>query len=224
MARSWFGPQPRLTLGDDSVWRSRADKLRGLAALAAAADPAHPRLLLAHFPATYAALAAVLAEAGVAHLAVADGFELDALVAGLRPTHDPARRPVLALAGALPEAARLAALVGGGPAAGLSGQVLAAERHPLRAHDEALAARLGGLPYPARLSFHLALDDPLLARFGGEAVGALMDRLAVPPDAPLSQGLLSRSVQQAQAKLAQAARGDGPAHSPETWFVAYVPA
>ena len=40
--------------------------------------------------------------------------------------------------------------------------------------------------------------------------------------APLSQGLLSQSIRQAQEKLARAATGDGAAQSAEAWFAAYL--
>jgi preprotein translocase subunit SecA len=91
---------------------------------------------------------------------------------------------------------------------------LAAERHPLRAHDDALVARLAELPYATRLSFHLALDDPLLARFNGAQVGTVMDSLQLAPDTPLSQGILSQSIRQAQQERARAATGDGAADLP----------
>lgn len=228
MFRRAFGQATPLTREDDQIWRSRDWKLRALAHFAAEAGPNRPVLLVAHFPETMDALVEALRAAAVAYDPYESAFDGDRLLAALGPRHNPERRPLLALAGALPTGAQLNAwlkfLPGGGRANELKALALAAERHPLRAHDDALVARLAELPYATRLSFHLALDDPLLARFSGAQVGNVMDQLQLAPDTPLAQGLLSQSIRQAQEKLARAAQGDGPAQSAEAWFAAYLPA
>jgi hypothetical protein len=132
----------------------------------------------------------------------------------------------VALVNDLPTGAQLNAwlkFLPGGRANDIQARALAAERHPLRAHDDALVNRLAELPYATRLSFHLALDDPLLARFNGPQVGTVMDSLQLAPDTPLSQGILSQTIRQAQEKLARAATGDGAAESAEAWCAAYLP-
>ncbi len=227
MFRRAFGQATPLTRDDDQIWRRRDHKLRALAHFAAEAGPTRPVLLTAHFPATLAALAAALQVATVAYDTYADAFDRDRLLAALAPTPNPARRPLLALVDSLPTGAQLEAWLkppGGGRANEIKALALAAERHPLRAHDDALVTQLAELPYATRLSFHLALDDPLLARFNGPQVGTVMDSLQLAPDTPLSQGLLSQSIRQAQEKLARYATGDGPAESAEAWCAAYLPA
>jgi|GEM_PF-2225394 len=229
MFRRAFGQATKLTRADDQVWRKRAHKLRALAHYAAEVGPSRPVLLTAHFPATLAALEEALRGANVAYQVYADAFDRDRLIAALTPAPvpvlGPARRPLLALVGALPTGAQLGAwlkgLADGEPVNALA---LAAERHPLRAHDDALVNRLVELPYPTRLSFHLALDEPLLARFNGQQVGALMDQLQLAVDTPLAQRVLSQTIRQAQERLANQAQGDGSAESPEAWFAAYLPA
>ncbi len=226
MFRRAFGQATPLTRADDQIWRNRAHKLRALAHFAAEVAPARPVLLTAHFPATLEALAAALQAAAVAFDTYANAFDRDRLVAALASTPDPERRPLLALAGALPTGAQLDAWLkppGGGRANEIKAVALAAERHPLRTHDDALVTRLSELPYATHLSFHLALDDPLLARFNGQQVGHVMDQLQLAPDTPLSQGILSQSIRQAQEKLARAATGDGAAQSAEAWCAAYLP-
>lgn len=227
MFRRAFGQATPLTRDDDQIWRRREHKLRALAHFAAEAGPTRPVLLVAHFQATIEALAAALQAAGVAYDTYADSFDRDRLLAALAPQPTPDRRPLLALVDALPTGAQLNAwlkfLPGSGPLNEFKAVALAAERHPLRAHDDALVNRLAELPYATRLSFHLALDDPLLARFNGPQVGTVMDSLQLAPDTPLSQALLSQSIRQAQEKLARAATGDGPADSAEAWCAAYLP-
>jgi len=230
MFRRAFGQATKLTRADDQVWRKRAHKLRALAHYAAEVGPSRPVLLTAHFPATLAALEEALRAANVAYQVYADAFDRDRLIAALTPAPvpvlGPARRPLLALVGVLPTGAQLGAWLKGLPGGGqvVSALALAAERHPLRAHDDALVNRLSELPYPTRLSFHLALDEPLLARFNGQQVGALMDQLQLAVDTPLAQGVLSQTIRQAQERLANQAQGDGPAESAEAWFAAYLPA
>lgn len=226
MFRRTLGRATQLKVEDDQVWRKRAHKLRALAHYAAGVGPRRPVLLAAHFPATLAAVAEALDAAAVGYDVYADGFERDKLLAALSPAPEATRRPLLALVRALPTGAQVDAWLKGRASGGepVQGLALAAERHPLRAHDEALVNRLAELPYATRLSFHLALDEPVLARFNGEQVGALMDKLQLAPDTPLTQGVLSQTIRQAQERLAKKASGDGPAESVEAWFAAYWPA
>ena len=223
-----FGKPTRLTRLDDQLWISREQKLRGLCrqALAAASDPAGPQgcLLVAHFPDTLAALEQALIAAGIPYDVYQDAFDRARLSALLGPAG--AGRPLLALARSLPDAAPGGQLVTertvGAMGSGARLLLLAAERHPLRAHDDKLEALAAALPAQARIGFHLSLEDGLMQRFGGQAVAQLISALNPPPDEPITSGTASASIRRAQQNLARHARGDAYARSAEEWLAVNV--
>jgi hypothetical protein len=46
--------------------------------------------------------------------------------------------------------------------------IVAAERHPLRSHDDTIADFAHTLPCRCRLVFHISLEDPVMQLFAGE--------------------------------------------------------
>ena len=96
--------------------------------------------------------------------------------------------------------------------------IVVAERHPLREHDERVAAWADSAA--GRIVFHVSLDDPVLALFVGESLRPILDKLGLREDAPLQSPLLSRSVANAQAKVRNRASGDVPSDSAAGWLQA----
>jgi hypothetical protein len=94
--------------------------------------------------------------------------------------------------------------------------VVVAERHPLRAHDERVAAWADAAA--GRLVFHVSLEDPAVALFVGDSVRSVLDRLGMTADTPLQSPLVSRSIASAQAKVRERATGDLPSDSAEGWL------
>ena len=56
--------------------------------------------------------------------------------------------------------------------------IMVAERHPLQAHNAAIAEFAQSLPCRCRLVHHVSLEDPLLKFFAGEWVRNVLQRLA----------------------------------------------
>jgi len=189
---------------DDTIWLTRRAKLEGIreAVLGHLAPDAWV-LLTAHFPATLAEVRQHLDAAG-------DRYTVWEGRAGPRPRGG---EVVVGLAGAL------AASSPDGPDADipLSTSVIVAERHPLRANDDALVAFAAGLPPPRRVTFHLSLEDPLLRVFSGEWVGDVLRRLGMQEDEAIRSPMVARRIVAAQKKIAKIAFPDRPADSAEDW-------
>lgn len=96
--------------------------------------------------------------------------------------------------------------------------VVVVERHPLREHDERVAAWADA--GAGRIVFHVSLEDPVLATFAGSSLRGLLDRLGMPSDAPLQSPLVSRAIEGAQAKIRKRARADVPSASAAGWLQA----
>lgn len=190
---SWF--RKKRPAGRDLVWLSeeaRRDQLRRIAVEASEAV-----LLLAFFAESEAALGAALEGEGVAFTRLGD-----------RPLRWPADARLL-----LGRVDRLRLL--SDPPADLRVEV--AERHPLPPENERLAEVLGGLS-AAIPTFHGALDEPLMQRFGGEQVVSLAHSLGVSPDAPIEHALVGRALQNARNKVGAKVKNPRNAPSMAAWL------
>ena len=78
--------------------------------------------------------------------------------------------------------------------------ILGTERHESRRIDNQLRGRGGRQGDPGASQFYVSLEDDLMRIFGGDRVKRLMDRLNVPDDMPIENGLVSKSIETAQKK------------------------
>lgn len=79
--------------------------------------------------------------------------------------------------------------------------VLGTERHDSRRIDNQLRGRAGRQGDPGETQFFVSLDDDLARIFGGDRMKSLMSRLNLPEDEPISNGMISRSIESAQKKV-----------------------
>ena len=79
--------------------------------------------------------------------------------------------------------------------------VLGTERHEARRIDNQLRGRSGRLGDPGASHFFIALDDDMMRVFGGEQIANLMTRFNFPDEVPIENSLISRSLDQIQAKV-----------------------
>lgn len=78
--------------------------------------------------------------------------------------------------------------------------VIGVERYETRYMDRQLIGRAGRQGKPGSSQFFTALDDQLMHRFGGERVSRYMQFAGLGEDMPLESGMVSRLIQQAQAR------------------------
>ncbi|MBI2052797.1 MAG: preprotein translocase subunit SecA [Candidatus Ryanbacteria bacterium] len=79
--------------------------------------------------------------------------------------------------------------------------VLGTERHEARRIDNQLRGRSGRQGDPGESCFFLSLEDDLMRIFAPDRVKNLMGKLGIPEDEPIENSLVSRSIEQAQAKI-----------------------
>jgi preprotein translocase subunit SecA len=79
--------------------------------------------------------------------------------------------------------------------------VIGTERHESRRIDNQLRGRCGRQGDPGSTKFFLSLEDNLMRIFGGDRVSALMSMFRVDEDTPISSGLLTGSLENAQRKV-----------------------
>ncbi len=79
--------------------------------------------------------------------------------------------------------------------------IIGTERHESRRIDNQLRGRSGRQGDPGSSQFFVALDDEIMRLFGGDTIANLMTRMNMPEDVPLSHGLVSRAIEQAQVKV-----------------------
>lgn len=79
--------------------------------------------------------------------------------------------------------------------------VIGTERHESRRIDNQLRGRAGRQGDPGSSQFYLSLEDDLMRIFASDRVIAIMDRLGMEEDVPISDRLVSRSIESAQKKV-----------------------
>jgi preprotein translocase subunit SecA len=79
--------------------------------------------------------------------------------------------------------------------------VLGSERHESRRIDNQLRGRSGRQGDPGVTQFFVSTEDDLMRIFGGERIGAVMNRLSKDDDTPLENRIISRSLEKAQERV-----------------------
>lgn len=79
--------------------------------------------------------------------------------------------------------------------------VLGTERHESRRIDNQLRGRAGRQGDPGTTQFYLSTDDDLMRIFGGDRLKNLMTRLKMPEETAINHKLISRAIEQAQARV-----------------------
>jgi preprotein translocase subunit SecA len=79
--------------------------------------------------------------------------------------------------------------------------IIGTERHESRRIDNQLRGRSGRQGDPGSSRFYLSLEDQLLRIFGGERLGAIMQRLKMPPGEPIEHPIINRSIEKAQHRV-----------------------
>ncbi len=79
--------------------------------------------------------------------------------------------------------------------------VIGTERHESRRIDNQLRGRSGRQGDPGSSQFYVSTEDDLMRIFGGDRVHNLMRALKVPPDMPIENKMISRSIESAQKKV-----------------------
>ncbi len=79
--------------------------------------------------------------------------------------------------------------------------ILGTERHEARRIDNQLRGRSGRQGDPGESLFFVSMEDDLMRLFGGDRLKAMMEKLQVPDDVPLQNGVVSRSIESAQKRV-----------------------
>jgi preprotein translocase subunit SecA len=79
--------------------------------------------------------------------------------------------------------------------------ILGTERHDSRRIDNQLRGRSGRQGDPGESRFYVSMEDDLMRLFGADRIKNMMERLGLPDDMPIENGLISRSIESAQKRV-----------------------
>ena len=79
--------------------------------------------------------------------------------------------------------------------------VLGTERHEARRIDNQLRGRSVRQGDPGETQFYVSLEDELMRVFGAEKIKTMMGRFGIPEDQPIENRFISKSLENAQAKI-----------------------
>ncbi len=79
--------------------------------------------------------------------------------------------------------------------------IIGTERHDSRRVDRQLRGRAGRQGDPGSSEFYVSLEDKLMRLFGSERIAGVVDRLGMADDEALVNGMLSKSIENAQKKV-----------------------
>lgn len=188
-------PKSKLDVLDDMIWLTKQAKFAGISAATAQclAEPERPFavLLVAMFQDCLAELQAIVEQSR---------FDQKKVV------------PILA------EQLSGRAMSTASPDDSQSIMLIVAERHPIQAHNAAIAEFAQTLPCRCRLVHHISLEDPLLQMFASEWVQNILQRLGMKEDEAIESRMVARRIQQAAQKIERQAVSDLRASSAEEWM------
>jgi len=79
--------------------------------------------------------------------------------------------------------------------------VIGTERHESRRIDNQLRGRSGRQGDPGMTQFYVSMEDDLMRIFGSDRVKGVMDKLGIPDDQPIENGMVSSSIEKAQHRV-----------------------
>ena len=79
--------------------------------------------------------------------------------------------------------------------------IIGTERHESRRIDNQLRGRAGRQGDPGDSRFYISLEDDLMRLFGGDRVTAVMNTLKIDEDTPIQNGILTKTIENAQTKI-----------------------
>ena len=79
--------------------------------------------------------------------------------------------------------------------------IIGTERHESRRIDNQLRGRSGRQGDRGSTQFFISLEDDLMRLFGSERIGAMVDRLGLKDDEPLTAGMLTKQIESAQKRI-----------------------
>jgi len=79
--------------------------------------------------------------------------------------------------------------------------IIGTERHESRRIDNQLRGRSGRQGDPGSTQFFISLEDDLMRLFGGERVGVMVERLGLKDDEPITAGMLTKQIENAQKRI-----------------------
>ncbi|MBQ3706149.1 MAG: preprotein translocase subunit SecA [Clostridia bacterium] len=79
--------------------------------------------------------------------------------------------------------------------------IIGTERHESRRIDNQLRGRSGRQGDKGSTQFFISLEDDLMRLFGSERIGAMVDRLGLKDDEPLTAGMLTKQIESAQKRI-----------------------
>ncbi len=79
--------------------------------------------------------------------------------------------------------------------------IIGTERHESRRIDNQLRGRAGRQGDPGSTRFFISLEDDLMRLFAGDKVKTIIETLKMPEDEPLEAGMLTRTIETAQARV-----------------------
>ena len=79
--------------------------------------------------------------------------------------------------------------------------IIGTERHESRRIDNQLRGRSARQGDPGSTQFFISLEDDLMRLFGSERIGPMVERLGLQDDEPLTAGLLTKQIENAQKRI-----------------------
>lgn len=95
--------------------------------------------------------------------------------------------------------------------------------HPTRRGEELVDRFAEGVPFPAHVVRHVALDEPAMKVLAGERILKLMKALGMRESEPINDSSVAAAVRNAQVQVQKRATGDRPARSAEEWLRLNLP-
>jgi preprotein translocase subunit SecA len=96
--------------------------------------------------------------------------------------------------------------------------IVGAERYPIPERDNTILLYAAQLSQFTTVSFHAALDEPMMRLFGSDSITGLVKKLGWNEKTFIAHPMITKAINDIQRKIKRQSIGDQSVHSQEEWF------
>lgn len=96
--------------------------------------------------------------------------------------------------------------------------IVGAERYPIPERDNTILLYAAQLSQFTTVSFHAALDEPMMKLYGAESTTRLLKRLGWNKETSIAHPMIAKAINEVQRKIKRQSTGDQRVNSQEEWF------
>ena len=206
----------KITRSVDKVWATKRLKYNGICDdIVKKVNEVFYVLLIVHFEKTLEELRKVVDQQEIRYEVFKTSWDISNF--NMHRLKREKKKYAVLLSDILPELMRYDRLSRQTDTKGKKIHIIVAEHYPIPKRDKNILSYAAQLSQFTTISFHSALDEPLMALFGQSTID-LLKKLGWNETMPMAHSMITKAINEAQRKIREQSIGDQRVHSQEEWF------